>query len=347
MKKFGSKKYHSETTNKSTPKDVEDLCKEIRNMDGRSKWGDPEVAVSKKHGECMSGINQWHISEGKYVPTGTTVKKLPPGYYKPTYSSQIGYYFQQIKPETDDVFRLPDTNSEKVVKEIEKFWDREHLYKEFKVLHKLGIFMWGPPGSGKTSTTNLIVQDVIARGGIAITFTCYDYFVENIRNLRKIQPDVPVVVIMEDIEAILKRDAESNILNVLDGAESFEKVVFIATTNFPEELGDRITNRPSRFDKRFKMPLPTKKAREYYFTHMLTDKLIEDNKIDVNNWVADTKGFSIAHCRRLFVAVCVNGDKYEDVIKELEAMSEKISSDMDHEEVKGGLGFGQSAPREY
>jgi DNA topoisomerase IB len=60
--------------------------------------------------------------------------------------------------------------------------------------------------------------------------------------------------------------------------KQIEDVVYIATTNYPEKLQDRITNRPSRFDRRYKVELPNEEIRDAYIRHKLTDEDIE--KID-------------------------------------------------------------------
>ncbi|NJO18646.1 MAG: AAA family ATPase [Thioploca sp.] len=63
---------------------------------------------------------------------------------------------------------------------------------------------------------------------------------------------------MEDLESILKSNNPSTVLNILDGVNSFDNIVFLATTNYPEELESRIKNRPSRFDRRFYIGPPEK-----------------------------------------------------------------------------------------
>ena len=111
-------------------------------------------------------------------------------------------------------------------------------------------------------------------------------------------------------------------------------MVFIATTNYPELLGDRIINRPSRFDKRFKMPHPNSKSRKLYFEHLFKQHESIKNVYNINKWVKDTDNMSIAHLKELFVAVCILGEKYEDAISVLQAMVEdKLTSS----EVKVGF----------
>jgi SpoVK/Ycf46/Vps4 family AAA+-type ATPase len=135
-------------------------------------------------------------------------------------------------------------------------------------------------------------------------------------------------------------------LNILDGVDQVDKVVFLATTNYPEVLGARILNRPSRFDKRFKIGHPNAESRKLYFKHLIGgEEKTKGLNIDLKRWVTDTDGFSIAHLKELFVAVCILGDEYAKAIETLSSMKEQITSDDEFE--KPGLGFGMKKAKRY
>lgn len=276
--------------------------------------------------------SQWMTPDGKtYRPASKTDKSLEPGLYDIIIDPSGQLFFQRIELRTEGVLVLPDTNSQKVVSEIQSFWEKEKIFKNFKLTHKRGIILYGPPGSGKSCTIQLVIKDVIARGGIAVNFTYPDFFITGMRVMRAIQPTTPVVVILEDIEAILMKNGESRILNILDGAEAIEHVVYLASTNYPEILGERIINRPSRFDKRFKIDQPIAEARKIYL-----DFIAKDVKIDVEKWVKDTEGFSFAHLKELFITTQLLGDDYDIALKTLKEMKEDIASAGG----KGVVGFG-------
>jgi hypothetical protein len=281
-------------------------------------------------------LTQWTTGDGKrFIPAGTTKEELPPAVYEIHHSACLGLYFQKILVRTEGLLRFPQTNSERVLKEIETFWDRENLFSEFAIAYKRGIILWGPPGGGKTCTVNLIMKDVVDRKGVVIKFTNPGLFTEGMRVLREIQPTTPIVVLMEDIDSIIEHYEESPVLNILDGVDSIHKVVFLATTNYPELLGPRIINRPSRFDKRFKIPYPNAESRTMYFKHLCGTKKPEELKIDIKKWVKDTEDFSIAHLKELFVAVIILGDDYAEALENLNHMKENISSKEDMDKLMG------------
>lgn len=283
-------------------------------------------------------LSQWTTGDGKrYLPAGITKAALPPGVYEIHHSDRLGMYFQKIPVRTEGLLRFPQTNSERVLKEIENFWEREQLFKDYAIAYKRGIMLWGPPGGGKTCTINLIMKDVVDRDGVVIKFTNPGLFVEGMRILREIQPNTPVVVLMEDIDSIIEHYEASPVLNILDGVESVYKIVFLATTNYPETLGPRIINRPSRFDKRFKIPYPNSESRMIYLKHLCGNKKPEELQVDIKRWVKDTENFSIAHLKELFVAVVILGDTYDEALENLKLMTENISSKDDVEKL---MGFG-------
>lgn len=288
----------------------------------------------------LKGLCQWTTSDNKrFVPASKTCGSLIPGVYEIMHSQNIGIYFEKVQVITEGLLRFPQTNSEKVVTEIQKFWDREHLFKEYGLVYKRGIILWGPPGSGKSSIIQIIMKDVVERGGIVVKFGHPSMFTEGMRILREIEPDTPVVVLMEDIDSIISMFNESDVLNILDGVDKVNKCVFLATTNYPENLGARIMNRPSRFDKRFKIGHPNKESRLLYLKHIIgSEERIKALGIEIDRWVNDTNGFSIAHLKELFVAVVILGDEYSTAVKTLTKMREKrISSEED--ERTGSMGF--------
>lgn len=277
-------------------------------------------AVKRKQGRYV----QWTSGdEIIFRPSGSAYQTLTPGVYSIDKSTQLGLFFERIDMRSDELLELPSTNLRKVVLEIEKFWDREELFRRYEVPYKRGILLWGPPGCGKTCCIQLVARDVVDRGGVVIEFENPALFMEGYRVLRQIQPEVPVVVVMEDLDAILERWDESLVLNILDGIEKVDRVVFLATTNYPERLGPRVVNRPSRFDKRFKIGYPKAESRRMYIEFLAR----QEDDFPVDKWVRDTDGFSLAHIKELFVAVVILGDDYQSAVKTLRNMREnKIGS---------------------
>lgn len=285
----------------------------------------PAVSVPK------NAYVHWTSNDGTHFwPANPTVGKLSRGVYD-ICRCEAGLFFQLIPVKTDGLLNFPDTASGKVLAEIQKFWEREDVFKEYSLAYKRGILLYGPPGTGKSSTIQLLMHDVVQRDGIVIRFNHPSLFIEGMRALRQIEPETPVVVIMEDVDSIMDAFSQSEILNILDGINDVHKVVFIATTNYPERLGERIINRPSRFDKRFAIGWPSKDARRMYFEFLIgggdkqrLEAKLEVLDINLDKWVKDTNEMSLAHLKELFIQVVIIGDSYKEAITNLRGMSERV-----------------------
>ena len=152
----------------------------------------------------LVGLKQFTTGDGaKFFPAGATIDILPPGIYEILVDNMKGIYFQKINVKTDGLIKFSETNSERVIEEISKFWDREQNFKKYKLNYKRGIFLFGPAGSGKSSTIQLVCSDVINRQGVVFKFGSPGLFCDGVRIFREIQPQTPIVVLMEDIDSIL------------------------------------------------------------------------------------------------------------------------------------------------
>jgi SpoVK/Ycf46/Vps4 family AAA+-type ATPase len=201
---------------------------------------------------------------------------------------------------------------------LKTFWKKEEHYRKFQFLWKRGVLLWGPPGSGKTSTVQIIANMIVERGGLAIYAYDPGMTIQGLDLLRYIEPKRPIVVILEDIDSIVEKHGEAELLSLLDGEFQVDNAVFIATTNYPKELDQRIINRPSRFDIVKQIDMPSEEARELFLT-IKNPRLLE-NKEELDKWVGDTENFSIAHLKELIVAIECLELPYEEVLKRLTSM---------------------------
>jgi len=150
--------------------------------------------------------------------------------------------------------------------------------------------------------------------------------------IRKIEPRRPLIVVMEDIDEIINSHGEHIILSLLDGENQTDNVVFLATTNYPERLGERILNRPSRFDERIMIDVPSESARRAYLS-----AVAELDAATLDHWVAETAGLSVAHLHELVVAVFCLDQDYDIVMKRLRAMMERPKDKEGYARHKMGL----------
>jgi hypothetical protein len=262
--------------------------------------------------------SQWAIgSNGRFMPVGSTVPTLTAGVYQP-FSEPGSWGLESVGVISDGLYHLPDMATEEVLEEVRKFWESEEKYKSHSLLYKRGVLMWGAPGSGKTVAVKLLMNELVRRGGIVILANHVELTVLALKAIKRIEPSRNLIVVFEDIDEIINYNGEAGVLSLLDGEASIDRVLNLATTNYPERLGARIVNRPSRFDRRVYVGMPSDAARFAYLEKTTGGNL---EKKHIERWVADTKDMSIAHLRELVAAVYCLDQPYDEVIERLRAMS--------------------------
>lgn len=290
-------------------------------------------------------FTQWNIvGDGSYIAAPKTQRVLFPGLYEPHYNnraSEWGLMKQDVN--TDELYELPTKEIELILTDLKSFWDKKDEYAHYKLMHKRGILLYGDPGCGKSGILQLCMQHIIKDlSGIVINVKDEDTvrgYLEVIGKLRQIEPERPIIVIIEDIDGIAAEGSyvTSQLLNMLDGIKQIENVVYIATTNYPEKLAERITNRPSRFDRRYYIAPPSSEVRMSY----LKNKLGDEAKIDFDAWVKDTEGMSISHLKELFISVFLLDNKYEDALKHLKDLKKTPRS-----KNQKGVGFSTASSQD-
>ena len=204
----------------------------------------------------------------------------------------------------------------------------DHLYltSDFTIHHN----------SGKTCLVQQIISDIVAADGLV--FQCNTHpsvFNDGLSLFRKVEPYRPAVCLFEDIDAIIDEHGEDEILTLLDGENQIDRVLNIATTNYPEKLDRRLVARPRRFDRVLKIGMPGKEVRKMYFQKKLK---VSDSELD--KWVAGTENFSFAACAELVISVCCFEKPFDDAVNVLKEMMTTKHSSTDYTEsvgFKGGM----------
>ena len=161
-------------------------------------------------------------------------------------------------------------------------------------------------------------------------------FNDGLSQFRKVEPGRPIVCLFEDIDAIVDEHGEDEILTLLDGENQIDKVLNIATTNYPEKLDKRLVSRPRRFDRVLEIGMPSSAVRKMYFEKKL--KVSDD---EIGKWVTASEGFSFAACAELVISVCCFEKTFEESVETLKTMMEATLSSEKYKSDGRPLGFTQ------
>ncbi len=299
-----------------------------------------DPSLDEYEGRKKIDFSQWSVmGDGSYIAAPKAEKKLPAGLYEFEWNNRANEWCVMRQAiNTDELYELPTAEIGEILADIKSFWQKGELYKAYRLMHKRGILLYGDPGCGKSGILQLCMMHIIKElSGIVINIKNEDSikaYVEMVPKLRQIEPDRPLVVIIEDIDSVAgdSNYSTSVLLNILDGIKQIENVVYIATTNYPEKLEERITNRPSRFDRRYYVAPPSREVRKAYLLNKIGENKID---IDIEKWLDDTEDLSMSHLKELFISVVLLDNKYENAMDHLKGMKKTPRGKKEKE-----LGFG-------
>lgn len=249
----------------------------------------------------MENYSMWIFDGKEYTPSlKLKIKKtLPKGIYKIDYE-EGKYYIGQIKNNTDEIYKLSNKIINTILTEIDDFWNKKDLYEKHHILHKRGLLLEGPAGNSKTSTINLIIENILNNDGLIFIVRSlreFNLLCDFLPIFRQIEPNRNVITIIEDIDQLIDMGGgfDVNILDFLDGKNSINHHLVIMTSNNTTRLSEALL-RPSRIDVRFVLELPDKQTRYEY----LEKKGI--NKDKLNEYAEKTDGMTFAQLKELFIS---------------------------------------------
>jgi SpoVK/Ycf46/Vps4 family AAA+-type ATPase len=182
--------------------------------------------------------------------------------------------------------------------EIASFFKKRDLFESEGLIHKRGLILYGPPSSGKTSIIREEIQLAADNGAIVFMARSPYVLTDSMQVFRTMEPDRDLIVVMEDIDEIVRSWGEQELLEMMDGMNSVNHVLFIASTNHPECMSAKL-RRPGRFDRKVKIPNPDFNQRKQYFAMKYENRLSEDR---IESLAYHTDGFGFGQMREVFIS---------------------------------------------
>lgn len=223
------------------------------------------------------------------------------------------------KTNWDDVI-LDDKMKKTLTGTVLRFFDSESKYREFGVPWKRGLIFYGPPGNGKTISLKALMHSLSQREEQSRVVPLYVKSVQYSWDLHRVfemaRQQAPCLLILEDIDALVTQALRSYFFNELDGLENNNGMMIIATTNHLDKLDPGLSKRPSRFDRKYNFPLPSKTERTMY-CEFWRQKLQGNKKIvfpgELCPRIAEImQDFSFAYMKEAFVATLLAIARQED-----------------------------------
>lgn len=211
--------------------------------------------------------------------------------------------YQAIQESHLDSLVFPQNFKQQIVGDFERFLASRERYLSFGAAWKRGVLLTGPPGNGKTHFIRALINHLQIPCFYVKSFEMRDHFASSgiqyvYRTVRRTRP---CILVLEDLDALIDDSNRTYFLNELDGFESNDGIITVATTNHPERLDSAILERPSRFDQKWHFPLPEVTERHKYFERW-NAKLPEIARLvepELASLATDSERFSYAFLKEL------------------------------------------------
>jgi transitional endoplasmic reticulum ATPase len=205
----------------------------------------------------------------------------------------------------DQVGGLEDTK-ERLRETIQWPLEYPEVFEELDMQAAKGVLMYGPPGTGKTLLAKAVANEAesnfISIKGPELLNKFVGESEKGVREVfSKARENAPTIVFFDEIDSIATERGKnsgdsgvgervvSQLLTELDGLESLEDVVVIATTNRPD-LIDSALLRPGRLDRHVHVPVPDEEARRKILEVHTRNKPLADD-VDLDAIARQTDGY--------------------------------------------------------
>jgi len=213
--------------------------------------------------------------------------------------------------ESDQVLNFRDPRRDVIHDQIRKFWKMGPKLEERGLLHKRGILIYGPPGSGKSTILRQEVNQLVDEDHVVFVSKSPYTLTESISAFRKMEPTRPLTILMEDIDEIVSSWGVHELLEMLDGMNTANHVLVLATTNNAEKIPAKL-RRPGRLDKKIEVPNPGFRQRFEYLNNKVGDLLTEEG---VKKIARASKGMGFGHLREITVMMTGYGTSLTEAIE--------------------------------
>jgi len=218
----------------------------------------------------------------------------------------MSYNFMKRSDMVDELLAWNPVIRKQLRKDVLDFLRLMPILSERGLPNSRGIILSGAPGTGKTmyakslaaeaeTTTILISAEMIQQR-------------HDVKSVFKLARRLsPALIIIEDIDTAGTVSRKFNdhpilgeYLQAMDGMESNNGVVILATTNHTENIDPAISDRPGRFDRIIEVPLPDKSQRKEIIQNLMRNmptKIHSGKAID--KIASKSKGLSGAWIREV------------------------------------------------
>lgn len=174
----------------------------------------------------------------------------------------------KLKKVERDQLVLPNRTVALLDRNVIGFIQQREKLKKLGLPVKKGLLFYGPPGTGKTHNIHYLATRLPQHTTLLITAEEVGLLEHYFQLARFLQPSILVI---EDADLIARARERMNgsseevllnkLLNEMDGLREDAEILFILTTNRPDQIESALAARPGRIDQAIEFPLPDDDGR--------------------------------------------------------------------------------------
>jgi len=174
-----------------------------------------------------------------------------------------GIMVHKLPPVRREDVILPEATLKLLDRNILSFVGSRPQLRRLGQSTRKGILLYGPPGTGKTHTIRYLASNLPDHTTLIITAAQVALLAQYMSLARLLQP---TLVVIEDVDLIARNRNNmggpceesmlNGLLNEMDGLKEDADILFVLTTNRPEQLEGALAGRPGRIDQAIEVPLP-------------------------------------------------------------------------------------------
>ena len=236
---------------------------------GQSQGVHLEIAVPA--GDASDRVSRAFLDEVEALvkQTGSYRGKVLSLEVASDYSGRAGSVkVHRLAPVSRDEIILPSTTLTLLERNVHGFIRQRARLQALGLAVKKGLLFHGPPGTGKTHTIHYLASQLPDHTTLLITSEQVGLLDEYFQLARFLQP---AMVVIEDVDLIARAREEirgaceesllNKLLNEMDGLRQDAHLLFVLTTNRPDQLEAALASRPGRIDQAIEFPLPDADGR--------------------------------------------------------------------------------------
>jgi transitional endoplasmic reticulum ATPase len=180
------------------------------------------------------------------------------------------------------------------------------LFQRLGIEPPRGVFLYGPPGCGKTLLAKALANESDANfhviSGPEIMSKYYGESEARLREIfQKAQETSPSIIFIDEMDAIapkreevtgeVERRVVAQLLSLMDGMGSRGNVIVIGATNRPNAI-DPALRRPGRFDREIEIGVPDKAGRYEALQIHTRNMPLSEEDVDLKRLADVTHGYT-------------------------------------------------------